>query len=203
MRGKYGNQISAKFFINQVNNMRSKQDILDALNKLVISEIPDAKTYWEDQDFQKKISTTLGIKSKSNDLKRNKSSYLFFCQEMRPKILIENPNIKPNQIMIMLGEKWAMLSSDERQKYNDMALEDKRRYTTTKEFNKKNKPVKISAYLQFCADERPSLKLKYPDLPTKMITSKLGSMWNDYKKNNPKYLKTKYGYNLDCDESEN
>jgi hypothetical protein len=181
--------------------MKSKHDIFDALNKLVITEIPDAKSQWEDEDFQKKISTTLGIKTKANDLKRNKSSYLFFCQEMRPQIVSENPNIRPNQIMIILGEKWAQLSCDDRKKYNDLALDDKKRYTASKEFNKKNKPAKISAYLQFCADERPSLKIKYPDLPTKMITSKLGSMWNDYKQNNPKYLKTKYGFNIECDSS--
>ncbi len=36
-----------------------------------------------------------------------------------------------------------------------MAVEDRKRYLASKEANKKlNKPVKISAYLQFCADAR-------------------------------------------------
>ncbi len=35
----------------------------------------------------------------------------------------------------------------------------------------------MSAYLQFCADERQGLKLKFPDLTTKDITAKVGGMW--------------------------
>jgi len=179
--------------------MKSKQDIVDALNKLVVSDAyttcPELKRTWEDPTFQKKISSIVGIKD-TNSIKRNKSSYLFFCQEYRNDIIAENPDIKPNQIMIHLGEKWNKLSVEDKKKYDEMALQDRSRYITSKEISKKSKPVRISSYLQFCADERPALKLKHPDLPTKDITAKLGMMWNDYKKNNPKYLKTKYGYNI-------
>ncbi len=107
------------------------------------------------------------------------------------------PDIKPNQVMVHLGKKWSELPLEDRKKYDVMAVEDRKRYLASKEANKKlNKPVKISAYLQFCADERQGLKLKFPDLTTKDITAKLGGMWNDYKKNNPQYLKSKYGYEI-------
>ncbi len=85
--------------------------------------------------------------------------------------------------MVHLGKKWSELPLEDRKKYDVMAVEDRKRYLASKEANKKlNKPVKISAYLQFCADERQGLKLKFPDLTTKDITAKLGGMWNDYKK---------------------
>jgi hypothetical protein len=183
--------------------MKSKKELMDALNKLVITEIcsifPDIQRVWEDQEFQKKFATTIGVKPKDvlNGPKRNKSSYLFFCQEIRPSIVSETPDIKPNQVMVHLGKKWSELPLEERKKYDVMATEDRKRYLASKEANKKlNKPIKISTYLQFCADERQGLKLKHPDLTTKDITAKLGGMWNDYKKNNPQYLKSKYGYEV-------
>ena len=181
--------------------MKSKKELMDALNKLVITEVcsifPDLQRVWEDQEFQKKFAATIGVKPKDvvNGPKRNKSSYLFFCQEIRPSIVAETPDIKPNQVMVHLGKKWSELPIDDRKKYDVLATEDRKRYLASKEANKKlNKPVKISTYLQFCADERQGLKIKHPDLSTKDITAKLGSMWNDYKKNNPQYLKSKYGY---------
>nr|AAA17843.1 ORF EF1 [Invertebrate iridescent virus 6] len=182
--------------------MKSKKELMDALNKLVITEIcsifPDIQRVWEDQEFQKKFASTIGVKPKdvTNVPKRNKSSYLFFCQEIRPSIVAEMPDIKPNQVMVHLGKKWSELPLEDRKKYDVMAVEDRKRYLASKEANKKlNKPVKISGYLQFCADER-KIKLKFPDLTTKDITAKLGGMWNDYKKNNPQYLKSKYGYEI-------
>lgn len=181
--------------------MKSKKELMDALNKLVITEIccvyPDVQKVWEDNEFQKKFASTIGVKPKdvNNGPKRNKSSYLFFCQEIRPSIICETPDIKPNQVMVHLGKKWSELCLEDRKKYDALALEDRKRYIASKDANKKlNKPIKISTYLQFCADERPALKLKHPELTTKDITAKLGAMWNHYKKNNPEYLKTKYGY---------
>ncbi len=64
--------------------MKSKKELMDALNKLVITEIcsifPDIQRVWEDQEFQKKFASTIGVKPKdvTNGPKRNKSSYLFF-----------------------------------------------------------------------------------------------------------------------------
>jgi hypothetical protein len=187
--------------------MKSKKELMDALNKLVITEIcsifPDIQRVWEDQEFQKKFASTIGVKPKDvmNGPKRNKSSYLFFCQELRPSIVAETPDIKPNQVMVHLGKKWSELPVDDRKRYDILATEDRRRYLALKEANKKlNKPIKISTYLQFCADERQGLKLKFPDLTTKDITAKLGAMWNDYKKNNPQYLKSKYGYEVSTEQ---
>jgi len=181
--------------------MRNKKEVLDAINKLVLAEVggayPDIVKLWEDQEFQRKLGNTIGLKNKdlTNGIKRNKSSYLFFCQDIRPSIVAEIPYIKPNEVMVRLGQLWSTIKPNDRLKYEVMAEDDRRRYISLKESHKKlNRPVKISAYLQFCADERPVLKKKHPELSTKDITSKLGSIWNDYKKNDPQYLKSRYDF---------
>lgn len=180
--------------------MKTKKELLAALNNLVITDIynicPDVQKVWEDIDYQKKLASALGLRNKdiANIPKRNKSSYLFFCQELRSSIVSENPGIKPNQVMVLLGKKWSELSDDQKKVYNEQAEEDKSRYISIKENSKRTKSGKISSYLRFCADERPNLKKQYPDLTTKEITTKLGSLWNDYKKNKTDYLKTKYDF---------
>ncbi len=70
--------------------MKSKKELMDALNKLVITEIcsifPDIQRVWEDQEFQKKFASTIGVKPKdvTNGPKRNKSSYLFSVKKLDP-----------------------------------------------------------------------------------------------------------------------
>ncbi len=48
--------------------MKSKKELMDALNKLVITEIcsifPDIQRVWEDQEFQKKFASTIGVNLK-------------------------------------------------------------------------------------------------------------------------------------------
>jgi len=186
--------------------MKTKKELFEILNNLVISEIyhicPEVQKPWEDTEFQKKIALTIGLKHKdiANIPKRNKSSYLFFCQELRGSIVEENPGIKPNQVMVMLGKKWSGLTEEEKKVYDTKAMEDKQRYLSLKENNKRSKPMKISSYLQFCGDERSNLKKQFPELHTKEITAKLGALWNEYKLHNSEMLKSKYGY-IDKDDS--
>nr|UOX61045.1 MAG: yabby-like transcription factor [Diabrotica toursvirus 3a] len=66
----------------------------------------------------------------------------------------------------------------------------------TKRERDENAVIKHTPYIQFCMKERPNIKLRYPDLSAKEITSKLGKLWNDYKETNPSYLETEYGYIL-------
>lgn len=186
--------------------MKTKKELLELLNNLVITELstqcPEIQNFWEQPEFQKKFALTLGLKIKDivNAPKRNKSSYLFFCQELRSTIVKDNPGIKPNQVMVILGERWSKLTEDEKKVYNEQAAVDKQRYLNIKENNKSSKPIRISSYLKFCANERPLLKQQYPDLSTKEITAKLSTLWNDLKLNNVEYLKTKYGYEQRGDE---
>lgn len=60
--------------------------------------------------------------------KRARGSFVFFTFEMRPKVMEENPGIKFVDMGTLLGEKWRALSAEEKQKYEDMAQEDKQRF---------------------------------------------------------------------------
>jgi hypothetical protein len=60
--------------------------------------------------------------------KRASSSYLFFTNEMRPKVLQEYPGIKFVEVGKVLGERWRALTATEKKCYEHMAAEDKVRF---------------------------------------------------------------------------
>lgn len=181
---------------------KSKKILLQNLNILVLGgllsikenseevSVVEVRKQWESPDFQRKIaSEVFGIKSKNltPGPKRNKSAYMFFCQDMRQKIVLDNPDCKPHQIMSLLGCKWRELTTKQKSKYYEQAVEDKERYLDMKELEKRrNKtPSKLSSYFLFCEDERPLVKKEFPSLSTKKVTAECGKRWNDLKVNEP------------------
>ena len=64
-----------------------------------------------------------------NAPKRARGSYVFFTLDERPKILQETPDMKFTDIGHVMGERWRALSSEDKQKYDDMANTDKKRFT--------------------------------------------------------------------------
>jgi hypothetical protein len=181
---------------------KSKKILLQNLNILVLDgllsikensvevSVVEVRKQWESPDFQRKIaSEVFGIKSKNltPGPKRNKSAYMFFCQDMRQKIVLDNPDCKPHQIMSLLGCKWRELTTKQKSKYYEQAVEDKERYLDMKELEKRrNKtPSKLSSYFLFCEDERPLVKKEFPSLSTKKVTAECGKRWNELKVNEP------------------
>jgi hypothetical protein len=181
---------------------KSKKILLQNLNILVLDgllsikenseevSVVEVRKQWESPDFQRKIaSEVFGIKSKNltPGPKRNKSAYMFFCQDMRQKIVLDNPDCKPHQIMSLLGCKWRELTTKQKSKYYEQAAEDKERYLDMKELEKRrNKtPSKLSSYFLFCEDERPLVKKEFPSLSTKKVTAECGKRWNELKVNEP------------------
>lgn len=186
---------------------KSKKILLQNLNTFVLDTILSIKEdnegisaielrkRWESSDFQKKMAVEVfGIKSKTltPGPKRNKSAYMFFCQDMRPKIVADNPNCKPHEVMSLLGCKWREdLTMKQKCKYYEQAAEDKERYLDMKEVEKRrNKaPCKLSSYFLFCEDERPIVKKEFPNMKTKKVTAECGKRWNDIKINDPERYK--------------
>lgn len=64
-----------------------------------------------------------------NAPKRPKTSYIFFCADERAKLKKGNKKVLLPDVMKICSEKWRSISDEERKKYNDMAEEDKERYT--------------------------------------------------------------------------
>jgi hypothetical protein len=63
-----------------------------------------------------------------NSPKRAAGAYVFFANEMRPKLQEENPGVKFVEIGRILGEKWRALTDEERAPYDKLSMEDKARY---------------------------------------------------------------------------
>jgi len=125
-------------------------------------------------------------KKKDSDApKKNKSAYMFFCDEQRPIIKEENPDIKSKEIMSVLAERWNVLKNgddtDELQRYFDMASRDKERYTDAKaEEPTKTEPAKTEPAKSEPAKSEPKKK--------KVVSKKTG----------PK--KNKTAFNFFCSE---
>lgn len=60
--------------------------------------------------------------------KRASGAYVFFTNEMRPKVLQDFPGIKFVELGRVLGERWRALTPEEKKRYEDMAAEDKIRF---------------------------------------------------------------------------
>ena len=76
-------------------------------------------------------------KKKKSGPTRGKSSYLFFCEKMRPVIAQSNPDMQNREIVAEMGVQWANLKEDPSRKdeldmYTDLALADKERYERAK-----------------------------------------------------------------------
>ena len=60
--------------------------------------------------------------------KRASGAYVFFTNEMRPKVMVEYPGIKFVELGKVLGERWRALTPTQKKKYENMAANDKVRF---------------------------------------------------------------------------
>jgi len=71
--------------------------------------------------------------------RRSVSSYIYFCQDMRPATKIElekksnGEKVKTTLIVTELGKKWKEITQKNRKKYDDLAAIDKERFESEKE----------------------------------------------------------------------
>jgi hypothetical protein len=130
--------------------------------------------------------------------KKGKSAYLFFCADERIKIKEEKHEMEAKDVLAELGARWKLFKDENPEgvkEYEQMAADDKVRYEEEmKNYvpavvdvadNKKTKKKKASdepkkgksAYIFFCADERPIVKEENPEMPAKEILAELGARW--------------------------
>ena len=60
--------------------------------------------------------------------KRASGAYVFFTNEMRPKVLRDHPGIKFVDLGKVLGERWRALTVDEKKRFEEIASNDKIRF---------------------------------------------------------------------------
>lgn len=82
-----------------------------------------------------------------NAPKRARGSYVFFTLDARPKILEETPDLTFREIGCVMGERWRALSAEDRQKYDDLANNDKKRFKEEIDIYNLNRPAVLRAAL--------------------------------------------------------
>ena len=102
----------------------------------------------EDEGASKKKKGKKGAKKDPNAPKRALSAFMFFSQEMRPKVKEENAEASFGELGKLIGVAWKNVSEEEKKKYEDMNKEDKERYDkemAAYKAKKKSEPTKPAA----------------------------------------------------------
>lgn len=158
---------------------------------------------WNDSTNQASLTKTLsaldikkGGKKTVTGPKKNKSSYIVFCQEVRQGIMDKNPLWKPADVAKEMGKQWLLVKEDavKLAKYQKIADEDKKRYlsekstfvapksdsVSVKKVKDKNKPKKgLSTYMLFCKEQRDKVKSELGEGSSVTdISKELGKRWN-------------------------
>ena len=204
--------MSAMNIITAANNL--VKEFLQELS-VINDGIPVNSTYavelwqeeWEEK-FKKVIQESVKeskpkrqkrAKKPKNAPKNPKTSYIFYCQEKRPEVKEEKPDLNTQDILRELGALWKEVDDEEKEKYKKMAEDDKERYKNEmenydpnqaeEEKPKKERKKKVkgapknprTAYNFFCTKNREEFKEENPDLDGKEITKKLGEAWKQIK----------------------
>jgi hypothetical protein len=151
----------------------------------------------------KKTSKSVKKKKDPAAPKKNCSSYIFFCKDMRESVKSENPGLKGTEITKEIANMWKKLEEDDKGPFIEKAEADKQRYldemksyipsegfsneesegkTKTAKTKKARKPgpkKASSSYLFFCKEHRSKVKALYPDMDSKDITRELGRVWKE------------------------
>mmetsp|Transcript_19312 Transcript_19312/g.28154 ORF Transcript_19312/g.28154 Transcript_19312/m.28154 type:complete len:195 (-) Transcript_19312:28-612(-) len=123
-----------------------------------------------------------------NRPKRNMSAFFLYSNANRARIKEENPGIAFGQVAKLLSAEFKEISTAERAKWDELALEDKKRYksemedyeppsdeeeVTTKKRKKKRDPLlpkrNMSAYFIYSQDVRSTVREESPEATFGMI----------------------------------
>jgi hypothetical protein len=131
--------------------------------------------------------------------KRPSTDYLFFCEEIRPQIMKENPQMSFREVGSEQGRRWKALPQEAKNVYKQRWEADKKRYEEELAIVEKNRaehpdlfvqkkqrkqktksPVKrgMTAFIIFCKEQRPVLRASEPALKFGETGARLGQMWN-------------------------
>ena len=176
--------MALKFSIDFITKFLSDNGV-ESLQQKWTDEVPNYKKL-----FKKTEIKTLNKDSKGP--KKNKSAYNIFCSQNISIIKKELPDLDNKAIFSEMAKRWKKVkNTDDFNKYQALAQEDKERYTQEKDVLLKDKkplgPKKSkTAYMFFCNEERG----KIVDIKGKELLIELGKRWQILKKNNDKRLQS-------------
>jgi len=95
-------------------------------------------------------------KKDPNAPKKNVSAFLHFSNAIRPRIKAENPTAKFGEIGKLIGQAWASVDPQEKEKYEEMAKKDRERYDTASKAYAAKKKEEGSSDSEDSDSESPS-----------------------------------------------
>merc|ERR1719491_367940 len=102
-----------------------------------------------------------------NAPKRARGSFVFFTFEMRPKIMIEFPDIKFVEMGSLMGERWRALTPEQKSVFENQAKADKERFN-----------IEMAAYTTKKAEDvaRSHAEMVHAPLPSQQMMSMPGTL---------------------------
>lgn len=168
--------------------VREENRQFHSVNKCIIAYLNNTNLLSEEQrkaladDWKKttgsKLKMTMSKSSKTKAPKRVMSKYIYFCQDERPRIQAENPEMNINDCTRLMGRLWREFEANpdpvRMERYTKLFEADQMRYEQEKRAlqNKESvapavpQPKKKhynSTYLNYCAKRRetePKISLK-------------------------------------------
>lgn len=118
-----------------------------------------------------------------NAPKKPRSAYVFFMEKERKVVKEEDATLRPNHIMKVVGEKWAKMSTEEKEEYEDMAKADRARYLEAmKEYTPPTTPPDEPGAKRAKKDDGPKKPSTAFMLFSKELRHKLGREMNSAEK---------------------
>lgn len=115
-----------------------EEEIFNISKELIKNVCDDLdKSEYSSELIKKYLYKSKKEKKCPNNIKRAKTSYMFFLEEVRPKISKKYPNDKIGDISKRIGKLWQNLNEKDKNKYIKLANKDKERYK--KELDKNDK----------------------------------------------------------------
>lgn len=88
--------------------------------------------------------------------KRPITAYMFYAQHERKNVNKDKPDAKFGEVGKIIGERWRQLDAEGKKTYEDMAIEDKKRYDKQKAEYNETKAAKASEAKAETTDDKAS-----------------------------------------------
>ena len=190
------------------------KDSLDDKNKdKVLSLWNNKKSKSTLEKILKQFEKTTQTKKKDpNAPKKARSSYIWYCADVRESVKAKNPEMKTPDLSREMGKMWKSLTAKQKKKYEKKAQEDRERYENEmksyeppenypakKKSKKKDGPKRpLTSYMLFCQEKRVQLKQDNPEMKSTEIVKEMGRAWRGLEDDEKKLFVDKAQKNLDA-----
>ena len=119
--------------LQQVAGESSKVKVSEVMKALDVTDVKSELETLITENMPKKVSSKEKKLKDPNAPKRPKSSYLFFCDEMRAQVKSDNPEFKAVDVTKELGRQWKELGEEEKKPFEKKAKKAKKNYESEME----------------------------------------------------------------------